>query len=221
MHFLPLALLAATSLVSASSSSSSSSSSFVCPSSSSDKHCGQHPDVRLPHAVDESDPLLRFVFDHGPLPGLHAPNAHAQSRKCTKELESIVYIPPSAVKDYLTRIIKELAIKILASAGQSLFTPQTIDLIKTISARYNVQIQIQPVFNNRPNVVFNPNLPPTAGPRIIGHLVGPTYLNQIAFQFSPENRVYSVAMYAPELNVAHGSTLIVSVAADSVTFLCN
>ena len=165
--------------------------------------------------------LLRFVFDHGPCPVCTLPTLTLNPANAPKNSSQSFYIPPSAVKDYLTRIIKELAIKILASAGQSLFTLQTIDLIKTISARYNVQpnparfqqpsqcrFQSQPSTHRRSPYHWTPRRSHLPQPNRFPILTGEPCL-----QCLPCTRLSSMSLMVP--------LLIVSVAADSVTFLCN
>ena len=211
MIFFPLALFAV-SLVSASS----------CPASSaSSSQCGDKPAVRLPfNSYQPDSPLLRFVVGGETSKPVDLDLASGQFKKCSRELERILFAPPNAAREYLLGIARELAADIM-SLGIKLSDPQTVSLIRTLSARYDVVIELQPVFPDRPNIVFMPHMAPMPGPRKSGHLVTPTYLNQIGFEYNADVKAYSLALFAFSLQLATGVTIIVRADASSgVYFDC-
>ena len=197
-----------------------SASSFSCPSSNSNSKCGDKPDIRIPYAsVDIDNPAFRFLFDGDVLVPVDPASLNSKQRKCARELGEIVFTPPNAARDYLVRIIKELSIKIMATA-QGVYTAQTIGVIRAFSASYGVDIEIQPPFSNGPNFLIRPNEAPALTARKFGHLIAPTYLNQIGFQHDNEGRkTYSVAMYIPNLTLGVGNTLIITISSNSSVFL--
>ena len=137
------------------------------------------------------------------------------SKKCTRELEGIVYHPHSAPREYLTKIMLEFVIS-LAESGYVPSSLEAIGLIKTFTARYDVILQVQTSINS-PNAFFRPGEDAIACPRIYGSLVAPTYIKQEGFLFNPIKRTYSIARFVPDEN-GQGATIIISVDADSRSF---
>lgn len=142
----------------------------------------------------------------------------AQHKKCSRELEQIIYSPPSAARDYLLNIVREVSIALLSTSGGGLGDTRTLGLVLTLANSYNVSIEFQPTFSSQPNVVFNPKSSPTVAPRIFGSLIPPTYLNQPGFVYDSDSRTYSVAVFTQSSSTAIGTTVIVSASADSRTF---
>ena len=201
-----------TAILFAASILSASSTSFVCPSTSH-SNCGDKPDIHIPNnSFTSQSPAGMSPVDPAMLT--------RQFKRCSRELERIVYTPPNPARDYLLKIARELSSEIMSAGSGS--DAQLSSLIRTLASRYNVSIEIQPNFSNRPNILFMPNMAPMMASRKFGHLIAPTYLNLVGFEYSAESKSYSVALYAPNKLTAIGKTLIVSVAADSSTFLeCN
>lgn len=200
---------------------SASSSSFTCPPPGppSPIVCGNQPDVPIPNdTLDPDSGSIRYLVNAEAMTPSEKPLILTpEQKKCTLELEKIVYTPPNAARDYLLRITRIIAVDILTK-GSGMFRTQTKNLIQALADRYNVYIEVQPVFSNKPNIVFMPNMAPMVAQRRIGSLISATYLNLPGFVYNPVLKRYESALYAPNLDLSTGITLIVSVSAESGLF---
>lgn len=160
------------------------------------------------------------------IPGLDAhldtPPGQEESkatRKCTRELEGIVYAPPNAAKDYLLKIAREVAYDI-ATTSAPLASAATLRIMARVADIYRVNIELQPPFGTT-NFLILPDNTYTSAPRKIGHLIAQTYLNQPGFQYNSKSRSYSLAIWVNGKN-GIGFTVIISVTANH-TFIesCN
>lgn len=195
------------------------SASSTCPPSS-DSKCGDKPDVRVTNAsLDPENALFRFAIGGEQLTPVNPALLTRKHTKCASELEQIIYTPPNAARDYLLQITRKIAADISAGGG-GVGDTQTNALIKSLSARYNADIEFQPAFYNRPNIIFRPNANPVpfAGFRRYGHLIAPTYLNQAGFQYNSKQQTYSLALFTKNLNTAIGTTIIVTIDANAGVF---
>lgn len=86
-----------------------------------------------------------------------ASEIHDASKKCARQLEAILYSPPSTVKDYLAKIANEMRtdIQVIMAA----FAGGNLDYIRTYVNRYNILVTIAGPFG----------LPVLVGPTIIAY----------------------------------------------------
>jgi hypothetical protein len=165
--------------------------------------------------IDAAIPVNPFTVGFG----LVSPpfnNATVSPPRCARKLQAIVYQPPSAARDYLNMIIRDFLVG-LAELGYGPGSLEAIPIIKTFANRYQVTLQIQPVFSDVQNVVVAPGQNPTTGPRLFGALIAPTYLSQDGFVFDQVAGTYSLAKFAISSS-AQGATIIVSVDVNSRSF---
>lgn len=149
-------------------------------------------------------------------PGLDTPLRSGRSKKCAKQLEQIVYSPSNPAKDYLLKIAREIALEV-QQRGDKLDSVATLKVLAMNADRYRVNIEVQPVFSNTPNLLIQPGNAFSATPRVIGQVITPTYLSMPGFNYDSKTGFYSLAIYVPSID-GTGYTIILFLDAENNTF---
>lgn len=143
------------------------------------------------------------------------------NKKCARQLEQIIYIPPNAAKDYLNTLMDQLQNDL--SAGNANMQ-SSISSIKVFVNKYNVWVALQMPFPVA-SLIYKPGQNNAEiGPVNFGQLVAPTYLNMRSFQAtSVDGKIerYSMATFInnPDKN---SFTLTISTnASNHLFFKCN
>lgn len=143
------------------------------------------------------------------------------NKKCARQLEKIIYIPPNAAKDYLNSLMDQLQTDL--SSGNAAMQ-DNISSIKVFVNKYNVWVHIQVPFP-KASLIYKPGQNTAEiGPIDFGQLVAPTYLNMRSFQAtSVDGKIerYSMATFInnPDKN---SFTLTISTnASNHLFFKCN
>ena len=111
---------------------------------------------------------------------------HESSKICTRRLESILYSPPSNVKDYLNKIANEMRDEIQLIMAE--FSAGKMDYIRIFVNRYKILITISAPFGKP--VLVAPTFIAAIDPLMIVSLAQ-TYAGRDGFYVDPSNTYYN------------------------------
>ena len=113
-------------------------------------------------------------------------DVHENSKACTRRLESILYSPPSTVKDYLNKIANQMRVEIqLIMAG---FAAGNMDYLLTFVNKYHILITVSGPFGTP--VIVTPTFIAKANPLMFVSFAQ-TYSGRDGFYVDPSNAYYN------------------------------